>query len=1816
MNIMNLLTTLRSLVKRSVLMLPLLGFLSSVAYATEGTWTNTITGGLWSNPGNWSGGNVADGTGATANFNTLDLTADNTVKLDEPYTLNRLIFGDIVTGTAYGWVLTNNAVPANILTLGGTTPAITVNTLGGTKTVAIGTVIAGSAGLTKEGAGTLTLNGSAVNTFTGGLTLNCGTLAEDFSTLTPPTNLINTGNDLTFNGGIMTIKGHATATLSSQTFGNVTVNAGGGSLLATTGANLKTNSVSLGTITASASGGSLVLGAGSTSGVNMFSTTSDKDGQGIYGGRIIWANGTGDTGYDWATTVSGSSPYKMSPYSAYSTMVAGAMSDSLNDITASLTLTGVHTHNSLKITSGGALALGGYSLTLTSGGLLSVGTSGNTISGSGTVTAGSGSGYNLIVHQYNSTGLTISSPIVDNGANPVALVKSGIRTLTLSGANTYSAGTYINAGTLTLASGVPGAIGTGPITINSGATLSVDRNSLNRALTLNGGTFKILGGTTDGVWGTIALTANSTIDFTQSNFSVNTINSSISGAGGLTKTGVGVLIFSSSSNNYSGPTVISQGGIRVKSSLYGNDTSKWIPSNIIVATNAVLGLYVGGAGEFTMGQVATMFANLTTNVNNNGLLPGAMPTIYTVNAPAGLYTYSAVLADSTGIGGGSVNFKFFGTGNTTLELTGANTYSGVTMIENNGTLRVSSLNSVLTNPGLGTVHSASSSLGAPTTVANGTIWLGAGGWNGNSTLDTTYQGANLTYIGPGETTDRVLNIAGANNTTYTIDQSGSGLLKFVSAITATEYRGPKTFVLTGSTTGTGEFAGVIPNIDAANPSRLTKNGTGTWTLSGTNLYSGVTTINGGLLRVNGVITNGSAVTVAKSGAIGGVGIIRGVVTNAVGDASNPGGAINLADGIIGTLTLGSNLTFSGTAAFPNNLYFDLGNAAGGADKIIVSGTQSVSTANSVLVNLNQLPGAVINPGTYILIQGGTSSTLTGYTLANNRAGRNFYTLGTSGNTNLQVTVAAGDAGDSIEAVYWKGNSSSLWTGANWWADAAGTIATNGPGYSSNIRFAAAGAGNLINSLGQNYEINSLTVNAGLGAVNITNANYMLTIDATADNGNVAGNGITVSNALGTTIATKVGLASNQTWTVGSGAALTVSGAITDFGGASSLTKAGPGTLTLSGLNVYSGGTRLSGGTLTLANRNGLGTGTVTLDGGTVFQQSTFEGNSASGAFPNTFVLSGGSATFNVTFSLKDIWLNTPVSGPGNLRITSDTDSNGRTLTLDGPKTFTGGVTLVNNRAQLQISNIASLGTGTLESQQTGGSPLGRAGLLFLADLSGGDGVTNAISITSGSYLVLGGSVNAKLSGPISGAGRLYNIGSAIVTLSGENSYTGGTTNNSGTLTFLKTSAQPASGTTYVAASATLGLGVGGTGYFSSVDVDSLFANTLANVNMNAAALVGIDTTMGDFTYASSVPSTTLGLAKLGGRTLTLTGANSYSGPAAVRQGVLNIQNGGALGTPAAGTTVSSGTALQLQGDITVGAEALSLNGTGLSSDGALRNINGANVWQGTVTLAGATRINSDAGSLTFNTAATSITGTQNLTLGGSGNGTVGGKITTATGTFTKDGMGTWTLSGLNTYSGATAVNGGTLKVGIASVVGVGGPLGTNSAVTLANTAGVVLDLNGYNTDIGSLAGGGTSGGNVTLGSATLTVGTNNTSTAFAGVISGTGSFVKVGTGTNTLSGTSTYSGNTTINVGVLALTTSASMGNTETLTIANGAKMNLATGINPTVTYLTLGGKARAKGTWGSTTSSATNKDDTYFVGSGMVTVSKGAQIGTIVSFR
>ena len=119
--------------------------------------------------------------------------------------------------------------------------------------------------------------------------------------------------------------------------------------------------------------------------------------------------------------------------------------------------------------------------------------------------------------------------------------------------------------------------------------------------------------------------------------------------------------------------------------------------------------------------------------------------------------------------------------------------------------------------------------------------------------------------------------------------------------------------------------------------------------------------------------------------------------------------------------------------------------------------------------------------------------------------------------------------------------------------------------------------------------------------------------------------------------------------------------------------------------------------------------------------------------------------------------------------------------------------------------------------------------------------------------------------------------------------------------------------------------------------------------------------------------------------------------------------------------------------------------------------------------------------------------------------------------------------------------------------------------------------------------------------ATLTINrSNNYSLSATQIISGAGALIKDGTGTLTLSGRNTYSGTTAVQGGVLDLANQAALGEGP-LNLSSGAKVALNFTGQSYVTQLTLGGAVQAAGTYGSSGSSATNKNDTWFSGTGVI---------------
>jgi len=488
----------------------------------------------------------------------------------------------------------------------------------------------------------------------------------------------------------------------------------------------------------------------------------------------------------------------------------------------------------------------------------------------------------------------------------------------------------------------------------------------------------------------------------------------------------------------------------------------------------------------------------------------------------------------------------------------------------------------------------------------------------------------------------------------------------------------------------------------------------------------------------------------------------------------------------------------------------------------------------------------------------------------------------------------------------------------------------------------------------------------------------------------------------------------------------------------------------------------------------------------------------------------------------------------------------------------------------------------------------------------------------GDLLVFGGitSLGPQLASGLTVGSLSFATGAGAFTLGGAGTYTintsAGVTNNSTSTQTINNALTLGSAQTWSASAGNL-----------------IFGGNLANAGFGLTIAGGFNTSI------AGVVSGAGGLTETGTGTLTLSGANTYSGLTTVSAGALRISHSSALGTTAGGTTVGSGAALELSGNIAVGAETItSLNGSGIANGGALRNISGNNSWAGNISLENVAviRINSDAGTLTLNGNISEIGGsTKVLTFGGAGNVTVNGTIVAVGGDLglSKDGTGTLTLANANSYNQATTLSGGILLLTHATALPGGiGTAGGNTALTISGGGIIGLGAGDFSRGLGTgssqvqftgsggfaafgadrnvnLGGASTqvtwgtgsfvpTGSDLILGAAgadrtvffqnpialgavTRTVQVNNGSAGvdayLTGVLSGTGGLTKTGTGTLTLSGVNTYSGGTTLNAGTLAVNSAASLGVSSGSLILNAGTLEVTTG-HSTSRTISLGNAA------------------------------------------
>ena len=526
--------------------------------------------------------------------------------------------------------------------------------------------------LVKLGEGTLSIQGQ--NNFTGTTTVQGGTLRLDYAgnnntKLADAAKLILKGGTLELAGGSHNELVSSTEIYSdSSGFGgkaNTVTRSSGDSVL------------QMNALTRTISNGATIDFAQAN-----IATTDTLNSNNIIGG---WAT-VGKA--NWAINSTNGQDGAITAYTGYvdDTWTAG------NNVTVTKdTEQSSATANSLRFNNAGArtITLVGTNV-LTSGGLLvtdGVGTNATNISG-GTLTATGGQ--DLVIHQHNTKGdLIIGSAIANNVSN-VALTKSGDGRVVLTTAASHGGGTYVNAGVLRLQSGTQNTNmltgGGGRIYIASGAALEFENGTsgsggahafqLSGTGISNGGAIRnISGNNTAG--GAVALYADSRINSDAGTLTMSggiqnsaawNVALYIGGAGNVTlggnvtsgltvvKDGTGTLTLSGTGNTYSGGTIISGGTLSISA-------MSRLSSSGMVELN-------GGRLQYT-GGTASAARNLRLNAAaGNGIE----------------VTTAAATLTNSGVMDGAGGFTKSGAG--TLELSGANSYTGKTTVSE-GKLKVS-----------------------------------------------------------------------------------------------------------------------------------------------------------------------------------------------------------------------------------------------------------------------------------------------------------------------------------------------------------------------------------------------------------------------------------------------------------------------------------------------------------------------------------------------------------------------------------------------------------------------------------------------------------------------------------------------------------------------------------------------------------------------------------------------------------------------------------------------------------------------------------------------------------------------------------------------------------------------------------------------------------------------------------------------------------------------------------------------------------------------------------------------------------------------
>jgi fibronectin-binding autotransporter adhesin len=1641
------------------------------AAATNYFGATKISGGLLllgTNLPNTSGVSVAAGstlgvTGTSLSFTpgisnsgTLALTANS----------GTLALSGAISGT--GAISVNGA--AGLVTLSSPVTGSQAVTVPSSGTVAISSNVTGT--LNKNGSGILILSGS--NSFTAQATASSGTLVlantaalpvagvgtgANTATIDLATNTsvlpFNFNTNTTFNDTLVSDR----ATLGPGINQNLAyIQLGGGTFNVLTGPNV-TSGGSLTANRISLTAGStqttifnpigVVLSTGTLdSAINAQSHTADLDGtsSGNQIGALLTSAGTlsvlktntsawtitGPNSYTGSTTVSGGTLTYLSPIGS-----AGAL-------TVQNQNSGAGTAVVLNLVQGSDTSVGSLS------GPVFV-----PASGTNTATINTGNaGTNFIVTQ------TVAGEYdgVIAGNSNFTLAAASNTTLILGGTNTYTGTTSVLGGQLV----VNGQLGstTAPLVVgnpNTGAGTSV---SLNLPASIDTTVGSLSGAVSSPASGTNTVTiytGNVGTTFTVNQTAAGIFAGELNGSGNFTlgSLSTAALILSGANSNISpGNVAVSGGTLVVNGSLTAG--SAQVNSAAALAGNGTIyaPLTLANGAILTAGYLGSGTLNLASGLTL-GTAPGdasalnvtlaANPAVFNVTGAVNVVSGAGKVTINVATSGlpsvGNYPLISYTTGTITAAQSAAFTLGAIS----------NRLNASLVD------DTANNSLDLDVTGVFFPVWTGSQTTNWNTSDTNWVLSSNLTTPTQYELGDTVLfsDLAAANKTSITI--TGSNV----------------------SPTGT-LFQNNVDNytIQAgygiAGAGGLSKSGSSSLTINSTNSYSGATTINGGVLNLNGAISGSGATstTTVASGSANTVLNIAGTLTQytiALGGGTGSTAAVHQTGGSVTTTLVAGHAVAIGDANGAYG-YYKLGGGAlttqetqigtwgptgnndGGSGILAVSGgtlnnlgwvVMTRSAAANPQSGVLDLSGGLINfAGGGLAANWGTTQTAVinvrgGSLVTTNSTGINLNFSGDPSNTGILnlnggLVGANGVSGSSSIVNFNGGTLQAAGANANFLAVGNAYIFAGGATIDSNgsaitiaqALLAPSGSGVTAGGLafsGSGYiapPIVSITDSTGSGATALAN------LDA---NGNLIG--ITITNP-------GVGYTAPSFSVSGGGG---MGGSISGTAGllvnstSGGLTKIGAGLLILSGSNLYTGATTVSAGTLSIGSGGAgefLASAAIANSAALVFNHTdtmTYSGNiSGPGTLAKlaggTTVLMGSNNYSGLTTLSAGIL---ELGSPGALAGSGNVTFNGGSLEYSSSNAADLSSRIANSTSAISIlTNSATVQyNGVIGSSNTAGlTVLNSPGMLVLAASNNYSGTTT-IGSGQGQGTILAAASGALGTGTVTfdgqgnGSTALLQLANSItlanpISLIGRNSGTPAIENISGNNTLSGGITLQVGGTYYIQSDAGLLTISGGTAISSN-------AGNTRNVNLqgNGNGLISGAVLNG---------SATLSLTKLGGGTWTISStANSYTGGSNVNAGVLEFARTAAM--PAQGTvTVATSATLAVNAG-GPGEFTSATSGTG-SIGGLLAGIGG----QGAPVSWGSGAI------LGIDT--TDATG--NLLYSGSIGNTAGGPLG-----LSKLGAGTLELSGTNSYTGGTEVLAGTLVLDSASAIESGTSLSVGTGAS-------------------------------------------------------------------------------------------------------------------------------------------------------------------------